>query len=139
MFTEDIFAYYGGKKRSGEQAQLWTGRAFVVGVTVAAHAIALELKDKAGIFEPADPLRALRIRLALAPVMWRRCSRKRSTNWGALASVLWVIVTMAGSWYLHEYLLPGLPQARPAAREIFLGLGDLFCALGSVTTMVTRR
>ena len=40
VFTEDVFAYYGGKKRFGEKAQVWTGRAFVVGVTLVAYFIA---------------------------------------------------------------------------------------------------
>ena len=36
MVTEDLFAFYGGKERFGEVAQVFTGRAFVVGVTVVA-------------------------------------------------------------------------------------------------------
>jgi Na+/proline symporter len=42
MFTEDVFAYYGGKKKFGETAQVWTGRAFVVGVTLLAYLMAIE-------------------------------------------------------------------------------------------------
>ena len=34
MFTEDVFAHYGGNARFGEAAQVHTGRAFVVGLTV---------------------------------------------------------------------------------------------------------
>ncbi len=33
MFTEDVFAYYGGKKRFGERAQVMIGRAFVIVLT----------------------------------------------------------------------------------------------------------
>ena len=62
MFTEDVFAHYGGRKRFGPQTEVWTGRAFVVGVTVVAYLIALQLKDKASIFELAIPVRVLRVR-----------------------------------------------------------------------------
>ena len=30
MFTEDVFAFYGGKARFGEAVQVQTGRLFVV-------------------------------------------------------------------------------------------------------------
>jgi SSS family solute:Na+ symporter len=133
MFTEDIFGYYGGKKRFGEQAQVWTGRAFVVGVTLVAYFIALKLKDKAGIFE-------LAIRFAftgfasLSPVMVAALYWKRSNKWGALASVLWVTLTMAGSWYLHETSGGIAPKAGQPPVQIFPALGDLFLRTpGSVT------
>ena len=87
MFTEDIFAYYGGKERFGEKAQVWTGRAFVVGVTLVAYFIALELKDKAGIFELAVRF-AFTGFAALAPVMVAALFWKRSNKWGALAAAL---------------------------------------------------
>jgi SSS family solute:Na+ symporter len=87
MFTEDIFAYYGGKERFGEKAQVWTGRAFVVGVTLVAYLIALELKDKAGIFELAVRF-AFTGFAALAPVMVAALYWKRSTN--GRAAALWV-------------------------------------------------
>ena len=41
MFTEDVFAYYGGKRRFCERTQVATGRIFVVLVTAAAYAIAM--------------------------------------------------------------------------------------------------
>lgn len=133
MFTEDIFAYYGGKDRFGERAQVWTGRGFVVGVTVVAYVIALKLKDKAGIFELAIRF-AFSGFAALAPVMLAALFWKRSTKWGALASVLWVIVTMAGSWYLHEYSAGMAPQAGQPPTQIFPALGNLFLRTpGSVT------
>ena len=97
MFTEDVFAYYGGKKRSARTAQVWTGRAFVVLVTLIAYSIALQLKDKAGIFELAIRF-AFSGFAALAPVMLAALFWKRSTKWGALAAVLWVAVTMVGTF-----------------------------------------
>ena len=62
MFTEDVFAHYGGRKRFGPQTEIWTGRAFVVGVTVVAYLIALQLKDKAEHLRAGDSVRFLRVR-----------------------------------------------------------------------------
>jgi SSS family solute:Na+ symporter len=133
MFTEDIFAYYGGKERFGEKAQVWTGRAFVVGVTLVAYFIALELQNKAGIFELAIRF-AFTGFAALAPMMVAALYWKRSTKWGALATVLWVIVTMAGSWYLHNYSAAMAPASGQPPVQIFPALGDLFLrTTGSVT------
>src|SRR5262249_55607385 len=41
MFTEDVFAYYGGKERFGETVQVHTGRLFIVLVTIVSYAVAL--------------------------------------------------------------------------------------------------
>ena len=101
MFTQDIFAHYGGRKRFGERVQVWTGRAFVIAITVVAYVIALHLKDKAGIFELAIRF-AFSGFAALAPIMLAALFWKRSTKWGALAATLWVLAAMLGTWYLHE-------------------------------------
>jgi SSS family solute:Na+ symporter len=133
MFTEDVFAYYGGKQRFGERAQVWTGRAFVVGVTLVAYLIALKLKDKAGIFELAIRF-AFTGFAALSPVMVAALYWKRSNKWGALASALWVTGTMAGSWYLHTASAGIAPKAGLPPVQIFPELGDLFLrTTGSVT------
>ncbi|MCZ7644098.1 MAG: sodium:solute symporter family protein [Planctomycetota bacterium] len=100
MFTEDIFAFYGGKERFGEKAQVWTGRAFVVLVTLTAYLIALQLKDKAGIFELAIRF-AFSGFAALAPVMIAAMFWRRSTKWGALAAVLWVAGTLVATYVIH--------------------------------------
>ncbi|MBE7466296.1 MAG: sodium:solute symporter family protein [Planctomycetes bacterium] len=101
MFTEDIFAYYGGKERFGEKAQVWTGRAFVVVVTVTAYLIALQLKDKAGIFELAIRF-AFSGFAALAPIMVAALFWRRSTKWGALAAVIWVAATLIATWLIYN-------------------------------------
>jgi len=133
MFTEDVFAYYGGKERFGEKAQVWTGRAFVVGVTLVAYLIGLQLKDKAGIFELAVRF-AFTGYAALAPVMVAALYWKRSNKWGALAAALWVIATMTGSWYLHNFSAGIAPKAGQPPVQIFPALGDLFLRTpGSVT------
>jgi SSS family solute:Na+ symporter len=51
MFTEDVFAFYGGKERFGPAAQVHTGRFFVLGLTALAYLIAL--RAPATIFELA--------------------------------------------------------------------------------------
>lgn len=112
MFTEDVFAYYGGKKRFGDRAQVWTGRAFVVAIGVISYLIALELKDQASIFELAIRF-AFSGFAALAPIMLAALFWKRSTKWGALAAALWVTFCMAGTWWLTVYSDPIAPK--PAA------------------------
>jgi solute:Na+ symporter, SSS family len=114
MFTEDLFAYYGGKERFGDKAQVWTGRAFIVIIGVVAYVIALALKDKESIFELAIRF-AFSGFSALAPVMLAALFWKRSTKWGALAASVWVLFAVLGSWWLHEYSLPIAPKPpRPA-------------------------
>src|SRR6185369_17657662 len=41
MFTEDVFAFYGGQRRFGDAMQVRTGRLFVVLLTMIAYVIAL--------------------------------------------------------------------------------------------------
>jgi Na+/proline symporter len=124
MFTEDVFAYYEGKERFGETAQVWTGRLFVVGVTVAAYLVALRLKDQVGIFELAIRF-AFSGYAALAPVMLAALFWKRSTKWGVLAAVLWVAVTVLGTWYLHEISAALAPRPGAPPVPVFPALGGL--------------
>ncbi len=123
MFTEDIFTYYGGKERFGEKVQVWTGRAFVVGITLIAYFVALQLKDKAGIFETAIRF-AFSGFAAMAPVMLAALFWKRSTKWGALLATLWVAATMIGSWYLYDHMIA--PKPGQPATVIFQSLGNMF-------------
>ena len=51
MFTEDVFAFYGGKTRFGEAVQVQTGRIFIVLITLFAYAVALRAPET--IFELA--------------------------------------------------------------------------------------
>jgi len=136
MFTEDIFAFYGGRKKFGEKATVWTGRAFIVGVTLVSYLIALQLKDKEGIFD-------LAIRFAfsgfasMAPVMLAALFWKRSTKWGALASTLWVGATMIAIWYIYDSTdvagLKPLPGSPP--KVIYESLGNLFLRTPGNVTM----
>ncbi len=133
MFTEDIFAYYGHKERFGEKAQVWTGRVFVILVTLFAYWAAVKLKDKAGIFE-------LAIRFAfsgfasLAPVMLAALSWKRSTRWGAFAASLWVALSVLGLWYLYDASSGIAPKPGEPPVPIISSLGSLFLRTpGNVT------
>ena len=70
MFTKDIYQHYGGREKYGERAAVHFARGFIVIVTVAAYLIALELKEKQGIFEIAVRY-AFSGFAAMAPVMMR--------------------------------------------------------------------
>jgi Na+/proline symporter len=87
MFTEDVFAYYGGKARFGEAVQVQTGRLFVVILTVIAYVIALRAPQS--IFDLAVQY-AFSGYAALSPLLVAALFWRRSTKWGALAVVLWV-------------------------------------------------
>ena len=91
MFTEDVFAYYGGKSRFGSAVQVQTGRLFVVLIALVAYAIALQAPP--GIFGIAVQYAfsgfTTLLPLLVAALFWRG-----STKWGALAVVLWTAATM---------------------------------------------
>jgi SSS family solute:Na+ symporter len=86
MFTEDIFAFYEGKARFGEAAQVHTGRIFVIVLTVIAYVIALRWPQS--IFDLAVQF-AFSGYSALMPLLVGALFWKRSTRWGALACTLW--------------------------------------------------
>ncbi len=134
MFTEDVFAYYGGKQRFGETTQVWTGRAFVVLVTLFAYYIAIQLKDKAGIFELAIRF-AFSGFAALAPVMLAALFWRRSTKWGALAAVVWVTVSMLGTYWIFESSTAIAPKPGGAPVPVFPALGNLFLRTPGNLTM----
>ena len=87
MFTEDVFAYYGGTSRFGERVQVQTGRAFVVLLTVTAYLVALRAPQT--IFDLAVQY-AFSGYAALSPLLVAALFWRRSTKWGALAVTLWV-------------------------------------------------
>ncbi len=133
MFTEDIFAHYGGKKRFGDRAQIWTGRLFVVGVTLFAYLVAIRLQDSVGIFELAIRF-AFSGFAALAPIMVAALFWRRSTKWGALAAVVWVALSMLAVWYLHSATAGIAPGPGKPPVPIFPVLGGfLERTAGNVT------
>jgi len=101
MFTEDIFAFYGGKLRFGEAMQVRTGRLFVVLFTLVAYLMALRLPQS--IFELATQY-AFAGYAALAPLLVAALFWKGSTKWGALASTLWTAASVLGVAVLQAVL-----------------------------------
>src|SRR5262245_2221309 len=92
MFSEDIFAFYEGKERFGERAQVLTGRIFVIALTVIAYSIALKFPQP--IFDLAVQY-AFSGYSAMMPLLVAALFWKRSTKWGALASTLWAAGSVA--------------------------------------------
>jgi SSS family solute:Na+ symporter len=109
MFTEDFFAFYGGKKRFGEAVQVNTGRLFIILITVFAYAVALRAPET--IFELAIQY-AFSGFAALSPLLIAALFWKGSTKWGALAATLWTagaVVAVA----LFQHAVPA-PAPGPA-------------------------
>ena len=127
MFTEDVFAYYGGTTRFGENVQVQTGRLFVVALTLLAYFIALRVPQ--GIFDLAVQF-AFSGYSALSPLLFAALFWKRSTKWGALAVTVWVAFAViytsqvpgALAWY---GLMPVVPMTL------------ISCALMLVVSLVT--
>jgi SSS family solute:Na+ symporter len=113
MFTEDVFAYYGGKSRFGEAVQVQTGRIFVIVLTVVAYAFAIRAPES--IFELAVQY-AFSGYAALVPLLIAALFWKRSTKWGALASAAWTAAAVVG--------MAVFQWARPAPGVVW-SIGDL--------------
>ena len=92
MFTEDVFAFYGGRSRFGEAVQVYTGRVFIVLITGVAYAIALNVPQS--IFDVATQY-AFAGYAALSPLLVAALFWKGSTKWGALASTVWTALAVA--------------------------------------------
>jgi len=92
MFTQDVFAYYGGTRRYGDLAQVRTGRLFVIVLTLIAYLIALRIPQS--IFDLATQY-AFAGYAALSPLLVAAIFWRRSTRWGALASTAWTAAAVA--------------------------------------------
>jgi len=86
MFTEDVFAFYGGKDRFGEAVQVLTGRVFVIILTLLAYVVALQAPET--IFELAIQY-AFSGFASLSPLLIGALFWRGSTKWGALSVALW--------------------------------------------------
>jgi SSS family solute:Na+ symporter len=120
MFTEDVFAHYGGKARFGETVQVQTGRIFVVILTLFAYGVALRAPET--IFELAIQY-AFSGFAALSPLLIAALFWRGSTKWGALASTVWVasaVVAVAIFQQVVPAPAPGPPVAywSPGGTEI---------------------
>jgi SSS family solute:Na+ symporter len=93
MFTEDVFAFYGGQARFGPAVQVQTGRIFVILLTVIAYSIAMTAPQS--IFDIASQY-AFAGYSALSPLLVAALFWKKSTKWGSLAVALWTAAAIAG-------------------------------------------
>jgi SSS family solute:Na+ symporter len=118
MFTEDVFAFYGGRVRYGPRVQVQTGRLFVVLLTVVAYVVALRASQ--GIFELASQY-AFSGYAALLPLLAAALYWRRSTKWGALAATLWVASAVVGVATLQL----GIPAPPPGAEVAVWSAGGL--------------
>jgi len=103
MFTEDVFAHYGGKRRFGEQAQVALGRVFVVLVTLVAYVIAL--RAPANIFSLATQY-GFSGYAALSPLVFAALFWRRSTKWAALAVTLWAAAAVVATAVFQAVVPP---------------------------------
>ena len=116
MFTEDVFAFYGGKRRFGETVQVQTGRVFIVLITLFAYAVALRAPET--IFELAIQY-AFSGYAALSPLLIAALFWKGSTKWGALASTVWVVIAVvAVALFQHA-----VPAPAPGPSTVVWSLG----------------
>jgi SSS family solute:Na+ symporter len=116
MFTEDVFAFYGGKRRFGEAVQVQTGRIFIVLITMFAYAVALRAPET--IFELAIQY-AFSGYAALSPLLVAALFWKGSTKWGALAATVWTaLAVVAVAVFQHT-----VPAPAPGPPTLVWSLG----------------
>ena len=118
MFTEDVFAFYGGKKRFGEGAQVHTGRLFIILITIVAYAVALRAPQN--IFDLAVQY-AFSGYAALSPLLVAALFWKRSTKWGALATTVWAALSV-GAVALFQYVVPAPAPGPPVVTWSIAGV-----------------
>ncbi len=116
MFTEDVFAHYGGKARFGETVQVQTGRIFVVLLTLFAYAVALRAPET--IFELAIQY-AFSGFAALSPLLIAALFWRGSTKWGALATTVWTAAAVAAVAIFQQVV----PAPAPGPSTVFWSLG----------------
>jgi solute:Na+ symporter, SSS family len=129
MFTEDIFAFYGGRRRFGERTQVQTGRLFVILLTIAAYVIALRVPQS--IFDLATQY-AFAGYAALSPLLVAALFWKRSTKWGALASTLWTAAAVATVAVVQT----SIPAPPPGAEIAVLTIGGTGVVTRAATGMM---
>lgn len=132
MFTEDVFAHYGGKRRFGEAVQVQTGRIFVVVLTAFAYFVALNAPET--IFELAIQY-AFSGFAALSPLLIAALFWRRSTKWGALLVAIWVAVTVAAVAIFQQTVAAPLPGRPPLVVLSWGGLEVLARTAGGTTVL----
>ena len=116
MFTEDVFAFYGGKTRFGESVQVQTGRIFIILITLFAYAIALQAPET--IFELAIQY-AFSGFASLSPLLIAALFWRGSTKWGALAVTLWTAAAVVAVAVFQETV----PAPAPGPPTVIWSLG----------------
>jgi SSS family solute:Na+ symporter len=106
MFTEDVFAHYGGKARFGEHIQVQTGRVFIILITVVAYLVALRAPET--IFELAIQY-AFSGFASLSPLLIAALFWRGSTKWGALAVTLWTAAAVIAVALFQETVAAPAP------------------------------
>lgn len=130
MFTEDVFAFYGGQSRFGPAVQVQTGRLFVIVLTVAAYGIALTAPQS--IFDIASQY-AFAGYSALSPLLVAALFWKKSTKWGALAVALWTAAAVLGVAVLQSVVPAPPPGAAVAVWTV--GGVDVISRVAAGTTV----
>jgi SSS family solute:Na+ symporter len=118
MFTEDVFAFYGGKTRFGESVQVQTGRIFVIILTILAYAVALRAPES--IFELAIQY-AFSGFAALSPLLIAALFWRGSTKWGALAATVWTILAVVAVAVFQS----NVPAPPPGQTTVAAALGGM--------------
>jgi SSS family solute:Na+ symporter len=118
MFTEDVFAFYGGKRRFGEAVQVQTGRLFIVLITLFAYIVALQAPET--IFELAIQY-AFSGYAALSPLLVAALFWRGSTKWGALAVTVWTAATVVAVAVLQSVV----PAPAPGPPTVLWTLGGV--------------
>ena len=116
MFTEDVFAFYGGKSRFGESVQVQTGRIFIILITLFAYAVALQAPET--IFELAIQY-AFSGFASLSPLLIGALFWKGSTKWGALAVTVWTAAAVVAVAVFQAVV----PAPAPGPSIVFWSLG----------------
>jgi SSS family solute:Na+ symporter len=116
MFTEDVFAHYGGKARFGETVQVLTGRVFVVILTLFAYVVALQAPES--IFELAIQY-AFSGFAALSPLIIAALFWRGSTKWGALAATVWTASAVAAVAAFQQVV----PAPAPGPSVVYWAVG----------------
>ena len=116
MFSEDVFAFYGGRRRYGDAMQVRVGRAFVIVLAIVAYVIALQVPQS--IFDIATQY-AFAGYAALTPLLVAALFWRGSTKWGALASTLWTAAAVAAVAVVQSTI----PAPPPGAAVTILAVG----------------
>jgi SSS family solute:Na+ symporter len=132
MFTEDVFAHYGGKTRFGQAVQVQTGRVFVVLLTAFAYFVALQAPES--IFELAIQY-AFSGFAALSPLLIAALFWRGSTKWGALAATVWVAAAVTAVAVFQQMVPAPLPGRPPLVIWSLGGLDVLARTPGGTTVL----